>query len=216
MGALAEWHEPHCQSGPLEQTVLADERQLAPDEARLWRIVADSARPLAGKHTAKATVTRDPAAASDTGRHTMRARPGVIPGAGTHTTRPVASAAKPATPARPVPDVTDESGHKRVRRGRLEIDATLDLHGMTRQAAQIELARFLGAMRSRGFKCVLVITGKGLVVDPEDFLTPQPGVIRRRLPEWLNGQDIRPHVSGYASANARHGGSGAYYVMLKR
>jgi DNA-nicking Smr family endonuclease len=133
-----------------------------------------------------------------------------------HTTRPLSTAAKPVTTSRPVPAVADESGHKRVRRGRLEIDATLDLHGMTRQAAHVELARFLASMRSRGFKCVLVITGKGLVVDPEDYINPQPGVIRRRLPEWLNGHDIRPHVSGYASANARHGGSGAYYVMLKR
>jgi DNA-nicking Smr family endonuclease len=195
---------------------LAEERQLAPDEARLWRLVADSARPLAGKRLAKATVAQDPASASDTGRHTMRARPGAIPGTGAHTTRPLSTAAKPVTTARQVPDVADESGHKRVRRGRLEIDATLDLHGMTRQAAHVELARFLASMRSRGFKCVLVITGKGLVVDPEDYINPQPGVIRRRLPEWLNGHDIRPHVSGYASANARHGGSGAYYVMLKR
>jgi DNA-nicking Smr family endonuclease len=110
----------------------------------------------------------------------------------------------------------DASGHKRVRRGRLEVEARIDLHGMTRAQAEHALGLFIPAMRGRGFGCVLVITGKGLDVEPEDFVAPQPGVIRRRLPDWLNSARLRPHVSSYAPAHARHGGSGAFYVLLKR
>jgi DNA-nicking Smr family endonuclease len=112
--------------------------------------------------------------------------------------------------------VAEASGHKKVRRGKLEIDARIDLHGMRQIDAQAALVAIVARTRSQGGRCILVITGKGRPIDPgEDFITPQPGVIRRRFPEWLNGQGVREHVSGYASAHAKDGGSGAYYVLLK-
>jgi DNA-nicking Smr family endonuclease len=90
------------------------------------------------------------------------------------------------------------------------------LHGMRQIEAQSALANIIARTRANGGRCVLVVTGKGMPIDPgEDFITPQPGVIRRRLPEWLNGEGCRPHISGYAPAHAKDGGSGAFYVLLK-
>jgi DNA-nicking Smr family endonuclease len=43
-----------------------------------------------------------------------------------------------------------------------------------------------------------------------------PGVLRRSLPLWLAEPEFSVLVSGYASAHARHGGSGAFYVMLRQ
>lgn len=120
-----------------------------------------------------------------------------------------------AVKSAPVP-LADASGHKKVRRGKLEIDARIDLHGMHQMAAHAALHGIIARTRANQGRCILVVTGKGRAVDPgEDFITPQPGVIRRRLPEWLGGVGIREHVSGFASAHARDGGTGAYYVLLK-
>jgi DNA-nicking Smr family endonuclease len=113
--------------------------------------------------------------------------------------------------------VADASGHKKVRRGKLVLDARIDLHGMHQLAAHTALAALIVRTRDQNGRCILVVTGKGAPIDPgEDFITPQPGVIRRRLPEWLNGASIREHVAGFAPAHARDGGTGAFYVLLKR
>jgi DNA-nicking Smr family endonuclease len=105
---------------------------------------------------------------------------------------------------RPVPDRSDD---KRVRRGQIAIEARLDLHGSFQDQAHLELAQFLDMSRHRlGGGVVLVITGKGRV---------GPGVLRQRLPEWLDGPLCRQHVAGYAPAHPRHGGQGAFYVFLR-
>ncbi|NNE82945.1 MAG: hypothetical protein HKN28_03145, partial [Alphaproteobacteria bacterium] len=56
---------------------------------------------------------------------------------------------------------------------------------------------------------VLVITGKGSVREGG-------GILRRRLPDWLNQSICRPHVLAFATARPEHGGSGAFYVLLRR
>ena len=123
----------------------------------------------------------------------------------------------PATPKTPLDHaIADASGYRKIRRGKLDIDGSIDLHGFRQAQAQVALTGFLVRMRLAGARCVLVVTGKGRIAqEGDDYLLPQLGVIRRRLPDWLAGPEIRQHVSGFASAHPKHGGSGAYYVLLK-
>lgn len=107
----------------------------------------------------------------------------------------------PATPP------ADRGGEKRVRRGRVELGATLDLHGHTQASARAVLARFIAAAAQRGERAVIVVTGSGLAGE---------GVLKRRLPEWLAEPDLRPLVTGFARAHRKHGGGGAYYVFLRQ
>jgi DNA-nicking Smr family endonuclease len=99
------------------------------------------------------------------------------------------------------------SGEKRVRRGRLEIDGRLDLHGLTQDEARAALSGFLERLSASGGRCGLVITGKGR--------SGGEGVLRRRLPEWLGEPGLARLVSGYAPAHARHGGDGAWYLFIR-
>ncbi|HAQ00843.1 MAG TPA: DNA mismatch repair protein MutS, partial [Rhodospirillum rubrum] len=99
----------------------------------------------------------------------------------------------------------------RLKRGRLDIDGRIDLHGMTQESAHAALRGFLRRGREQGWRCVLVITGKG--GRSGDSGT---GVLRRAVPMWLNGVDLRPLVVGFINATPRHGGEGALYVMLRR
>ena len=96
-------------------------------------------------------------------------------------------------------------GHRaaHLRRGRIEPEARLDLHGFTQDEAYRALQRFLMRARGHDFRVVLVITGKG-------------GVLRDAVPRWLAQTEFRGFISGAAEAHIRHGGGGALYVSLRR
>jgi DNA-nicking Smr family endonuclease len=115
-------------------------------------------------------------------------------------------AAPPATP-RTAAQLQDRGGEKRVRRGKLEIDGTFDLHGHNQATGRAALGRFLCGAQARGARTVIVVTGVG---------RGGQGALKRRLPEWLVEADLRAVVSGFAQAHRDHGGAGAYYVFLRR
>ena len=118
----------------------------------------------------------------------------------------LARATPPSRPAAPRP-VQNRATEKRVRRGDVEIGATLDLHGHTQDSAVVALTRFLHRAQKRGDRAVIIVTGVGRGGE---------GVLKRMFPAWLSAKDIRPFVAGYAPAHRSHGGSGAFYVFLKR
>jgi DNA-nicking Smr family endonuclease len=103
----------------------------------------------------------------------------------------------------------------RLSRGAVAIDARIDLHGMTQQAAHGRLVRFLKEAQADGVRLALVITGKGHPV-AEAGPGEGRGVLRRAVPLWLSGAEMRPYVIGYGEAAPPHGGSGALYVRIRR
>lgn len=165
---------------------------LPEEDMALWRQVADTAKPLPGKKPQKDKAP-EPAAAPPPAK--PRARPA----------EPVASGPELAPGARA--DV-DKRTADRLKRGKLPIEARLDLHGMTQEAAHGELAGFLARTQAAGKRCVLVITGKGA--------GREGGVLRRQLPQWLNQPANRARIVAFCSAQPRDGGHGAVYVLLKR
>lgn len=126
---------------------------------------------------------------------------------------------KPKSPIKPPSAlIADASGHKKVRRGKLEIDAVIDLHGFTQDAAQSKLNAFILDAVYNHYRCVLVISGKGSSAtnhQHNDFWTSPRGIIRNRLKDWLHEPALRIYIAGISQANPKHGGSGAFYVLLK-
>lgn len=104
---------------------------------------------------------------------------------------------------------------RRLVRGRIPIDATLDLHGMRQTEAHKALVRFVTARAARGDRTVLVITGKGVGKRGETGEITQRGVLRSMLPRWLAEPGLRPFVAGFEAAAQEHGGGGAFYVRLR-
>lgn len=90
----------------------------------------------------------------------------------------------------------------------MAIEGSLDLHGLTQDAAHTALWRFITGSAEQGRRCVLVITGKG----NRDGI----GVLRLQVPRWLNESTLRPLVLAFVGARPQHGGDGALYVLLKR
>ena len=96
-------------------------------------------------------------------------------------------------------------------RGRKEIDARLDLHGMTQTRAHRALSSFLQRAHGDGLTFVLVITGKGKM-----GAESERGVLRRQVPQWLSLPEFRTLVVGFEEAHIGHGGEGAIYVRIRR
>ena len=106
---------------------------------------------------------------------------------------------------------------QRLGRGQIEIDGTIDLHGMRQLEAHAALGRFIQARAARGDRTLLVITGKGLKKVNGDAATiVERGVLRSMLPLWLSDPDLAPLIAGWDVAAHGHGGEGAYYVRLRR
>lgn len=120
----------------------------------------------------------------------------------------------------------DRRSARRVRSGRIEIEARIDLHGMRQHEAHGALRGFLIGCQGRGLRWVLVITGKGRFgrsvwsdsdarETPSSYDQEEPGVLRRAVPRWLAEPELRPIVISYTTAASHHGGEGALYVQLR-
>jgi DNA-nicking Smr family endonuclease len=166
-------------------------RQPTAEEVALWRRAMGETAPLPERTPPVPTVEPPLVPAARPER-----RPGLDQGRR-------ASAA--LDPHRPVG--LDRRTWLRLKRGQVAIEQTLDLHGRTQDEAHGALARFLADARAAGWRCVLVVTGKGLA---------SGGTLRHMVPRWLNDGANREHIVAFCPAQARHGGVGALYVLLRR
>jgi DNA-nicking Smr family endonuclease len=172
------------------------------EDRRLWDQVRRTATPLRPEAEPEPEPLPEPAPAPPASPKERRAA--------------AASAAAPK-PKPPPPAVSgiDRRTMTRLARGSAAIDARIDLHGMTQEAAHRRLLRFLEAARADGARIVLVITGKGAPGEV-GFGEAGRGILRRAVPGWLRSPVFLPLVSGYENAGRRHGGEGALYVRLRR
>lgn len=96
---------------------------------------------------------------------------------------------------------------RQVRRGAIRVDLELDLHGLTKEEALENLARFVRGAYNRGQKGVLVITGKG-------NNSPGEPVLKSAVASWLR-ESGKGMVAEFVQAPSDMGGSGAVVVFLK-
>lgn len=104
-------------------------------------------------------------------------------------------------------DNIDSSLQKRFRQGKLPVEASLDLHGMTQDQAHHSLLSFVPNCSRQRKRCVNIITGKGKAGD---------GVLKNQVPRWLNNAPLRELILAFTYARPHHGGEGALYLLLKK
>lgn len=183
---------------------MSRERKLSHEERVLWGKIAKSTKPLPGRMDAllaeKQTVDARPAPSRS---RDLEAEPPVRQ----PVSKPVS--APRARPPRPVLDPIDKPVHRKIAKGRLALEARIDLHGLLQAEAHDLLQDFLIRAHARGLRHVLVITGKGSSMGSD-------GILKRAVPQWFVKPEFRWIVSGYEQAARGHGGEGALYVRLKR
>jgi DNA-nicking Smr family endonuclease len=173
-------------------------RHLSEEEHRLWESVAKQVKPL----------RRSPRLVRP---HAVETEPPrVAPAAPSRPASPVKIVAPPKPHAPPLAPIGRRE-RTRLSRGKQEIDARIDLHGMTQSRAHRALFGFLQRAHHDGFTFVLVITGKGKLGSESER-----GVLRRQVPQWLALPEFRTLVVGYEEAHIGHGGEGALYVRVRR
>lgn len=184
-------------------------RGLSAGEDALWRKVTRDVRPIRKK----------PPRAGDPGPvigETAREETAPL-----RSRRAEAPAAAPPTKPRkgrtlPARQAGDPALDKKARRGRIEVERTLDLHGLREAGAKRQLLRFIEDAARDGCRCVLVITGKGKPVAAADPFAERPrGIIRKRFEEWIDEPPLRSVVTRASQAQPKDGGAGAFYVFLK-
>lgn len=107
----------------------------------------------------------------------------------------------------------DRKTHRKIQRGRLEIEGRLDLHGLFQEEAYQRLCKFIVDAAQKRKRLVLVITGKGSQKSGNDFIKSS-GVLREKVPHWLHNKYLFPNVSSIHVAHQKDGGEGAFYVFL--
>ena len=186
-------------------------RRLAPDEAALWKKVAATVEPLDKGPVVIAPVApptvRPPKAVA---RHAPTAGP--VPGR--------TAAALP--PPRRTHGTATLDGHwdRRLRKGLVRPDISIDLHGHSLASAQAQLDEAIGRALLRGARLLLVVAGRlrpGADRLPQMHGEPRPrGAIRASLPDWLAASPYADQIVALRPAHISHGGAGAVYVILRR
>jgi DNA-nicking Smr family endonuclease len=180
-------------------------RSLSEEERALWESVARQAKPLRKRHR-----TPKPEAVAPHPETPVAAKSEASPKL--HPPVKMPRALKPVVSAPPPLAPLGRRERSHLSRGRKEIEARLDLHGMTQIRAHRALSGFLQRAHSDGLTFVLVITGKGRTIGAES----ERGVLRRQVPLWLNLPEFRTLVVGFEEAHIGHGGEGALYVRIRR
>lgn len=171
---------------------------LSDDDAALWAQVVSDVTPLSG-------------------RRDVISRLGVSP--------PKISPKRiiPGTPEQPPRQAMfmgrdiDRNTARRLKRGEMDIEGRIDLHGMNQGQARQALIGFIRGAEQAGKRCVLVITGKGNSRrNAEGWLETTPGVLKRNVPDWLYESELQGIVLNAVPARPKDGGDGALYVYLRR
>lgn len=178
----------------------ARQRNLSEEERALWESVARQVKPLRKKHRPAKPQVAEPSREASPAKRAASPHP-----------RLTAPAPKPSKTVAPALVPLGRRERARLSRGKNEIDARLDLHGMTQTRAHRALLGFLHRAHHDGLTFVLVITGKG-----KAGAESERGILRRQVPLWLGLPEFRSLVVGFEEAHIGHGGEGALYIRIRR
>lgn len=177
-------------------------RGLSAEEASAWARVASTVEPMAPNKP----VAAPPTAAA--------ASPPVSPAKSAEAA--VRQAPKQPPPSPPSPPATlDATWDRKLARGTVQPDLTLDLHGHTLDTAYTRLMDGIDQARAMGARTVLLVTGKPRPVAAVDR-AGQRGAIRAKVLDWLAASRHHAAIAAVRKAHIRHGGEGALYIVLKR
>lgn len=180
------------------------EGKLSAEDRILWGRVAKSTRPMAGR-MADMEIFDAALAAEAESRENTRTDKAKAAAAPSDPQNAPAPAKQPSGQHQPL----ERPVKRKIAKGRLALEARIDLHGLIQSEAHGMLLDFLLRAHGRGLRHVLVITGKGSSMGSE-------GALKRAVPLWFSKPEFRFLISSYETAAQHHGGDGALYIRLSR
>jgi DNA-nicking Smr family endonuclease len=183
-------------------------RGLSAEEAALWARLAATVKPLR-----KIPPPLGEVAAAQ--RQTEEARQRTTSPAKHPTAVPLRQPSGPPPPPKGEHRGLDSTWDRKLARGTLAPDFTLDLHGHTLSSAHARLDDGLTQANALGARVVLLITGKPRPAEAADR-GHQRGAIRAKILDWLAAGPHAASIAAIRKAHRRHGGDGALYLILQR
>tara|TARA_B110000008_G_scaffold215612_1_gene214960 strand:- start:502 stop:912 length:411 start_codon:yes stop_codon:yes gene_type:complete len=95
----------------------------------------------------------------------------------------------------------------------------IDLHGFTLDKANIAIKDFINTSYKDGIQKLIVVTGKGLHSNNEQnpFVSKDLSILKYSVPDFINNNDeLMKKIIEIKEADINDGGSGAFYVYLKK
>lgn len=183
------------------------DRPLDADGRALWQRVIDTVRPLKGRKLR--AVPQD--------KPVPKVAAAAPPAPVSLAVSKRIAAKKPPRPPEPG-ETLDGGWDRRLRRGVVSPDVTIDLHGYTLIDAHAELEAGLASAIQRHARLILLVTGRPPRGGAADRMDGRPvrGAIRASVGDWLTHSRHAAHIAAVRSAHPRHGGAGALYVILRR
>jgi DNA-nicking Smr family endonuclease len=177
------------------------------NDAELWARVAETATPLEKKNRVTGVATPP-----------KPVQPPKVKAATSAEAKSLLVAKPPPRPSHAPRGGLDRQTARKLDKGRLAVEARLDLHGMRQRDAHVALRKFLKWAQSKDYRHLLVITGKGSLRDEgRNFYEEEArGVLRQAVPHWLSQGDLAPLIVSFSEAPRRLGGEGALYVRLRK
>ena len=186
-------------------------RRLAPEEAALWKKVITTVKPMVRAEPVKAEIAVE--------TKPLPFRGGV--GVGQSPKAPVSMRHGPTPNPSPegeglkkVADTLDGTWDRRLSRGLVAPESSIDLHGHNLASAYSRLDQGLEQAIARGDRVLLLVTGKPPVAESER--PHSRGAIRAAVGDWIAASRFADRIAAVRGAHPRHGGSGALYIVLRR
>ena len=113
----------------------------------------------------------------------------------------------------------DKKRQTLLKKGKIEPEKILDLHGLNAKKAEKLVLDFLLKNYLNGVRLALIITGKGKrsrEADNSYYTEQDTGILKRSLITWVENSNMRPTILDILPAHAKHGGGGAFYVYLRK
>ena len=96
---------------------------------------------------------------------------------------------------------------------------SLDLHGKTLDEANSIIENFIKKSYEDKVQKLIIVTGKGLHSDNENdpYVSKDLGILKYSIPEFVrNNEDLMKIISNISEASVKDGGTGAFYIFLKK
>jgi len=104
----------------------------------------------------------------------------------------------------PKPNQITRETLRKILKGKIKIDAEIDLHGMDRFEAREKIENFIFDSFLNGNRYINIITGKG------------SGVIRRVVQDYLDDEKSYKFIISFSNAHRKQGGDGAFVLHLRK
>jgi DNA-nicking Smr family endonuclease len=185
-------------------------RKLGPEEQKLWGRVIDTVSPLHPVRAKPATISIAKAKKVTAKAPLLKMPSKLVTPA---KTTPAKTISKP--PVLPLSSASlDGHWDRRIHKGVIVPDVSIDLHGTALSGAYARLDGALEMAIAQRLKVILLVTGK---VRAHDRTSGSGrGAIAAVVRDWLSASRHASHISAVRNAHPRHGGDGALYIILKR